>query len=184
MKAPPGGFTDSRLTEIFQKTIPEFKLKTTTSTAPDTPAPVSNPNTTTSQSAASNPSSLTPAGSIVGSLVGGIASLLIITGGLLYLLYFRKQRDQSKAMAANPSELPPSQNVQELHGEHRPKELDGNMFSEIDGKMYVEAPAGELVSELSNESEVASSVELAKTRWGLEERRKDMAGGIRGKTIG
>ena len=184
MKAPPGGFTDSRLSEIFQKTIPEFKLKTTTSTPPDTPAPVSNPNTTTSESAASNPSSPTPAGSIVGGVVGGITALVIITGGLLYLFYFRKQRDQSKTMAANPSELPPNHNAQELHGEHRPKELDSNMFSEIDGKMYVEAPAGELVSELSNESEVSSSVELAKTRWGLEERREDTAGGIRSKTIG
>ena len=174
MKAPPGGFTDSRLTEIFQKTIPQFKLKTKTSTAPDTPAPISNPTTTTSQSAGSNPSSPTPAGSIVGSLVGAIAALVTIAGGLLYLFYFRKQRDQSKAMAANPSELPPSHNVQELHGDHRPKELDSNMFSEIDGKMYVEAPAGELVSELSNDSEVSSCIELRKPPWG--ERRESKSG--------
>ena len=164
MKAPPGGFTDSKLTEIFQTTVPQFKLKTKTSTAPNTPAPVSNPNTTANQSAASNPSSPTPAGLIVGSLVGGITALVIIAGVLLYLFYFRKQRDQTKAMAANPSELPPSHTIQELHGEHRPKELDSSMFSEIDGKTYVEAPAGE-VSELSNDSEVASSVELAKRPW-------------------
>ena len=84
-------------------------------------------------------------------------------------------------MAANPSELPPGHDVLELHGEHRPKELDGNMFLEIDGKMYVEAPAGELVSELSNDSEVSSSVDPAKTPWG--ERRVDTAGAIRSKGV-
>lgn len=180
MKAPPGGFNDSGLTEIFQKTIPQFKIKTA-STTPDTPTPISNPTITANQSSASTPSSPTPAGSIVGSLVGGIAALVMIAAGLLYLFSFRKERDQSKAMAANPSELPPSHNVQELHGDYRLKELDGNMFLEIDGKMYVEAPAGEL-SELSSDSEVSLSIDQRKTPWGG--RRESTSGAIRSKAIG
>ena len=179
MKAPPGGFNDSALTEIFQKIIPHFKLKTT-STAPNTPAPVSNSKNTASQSAASKPSSPTPAGSIVGSLVGGVAALVIIAGGLLYLFYFRGERDQSKAMAANPSELP-SHNVQELHGIHRPKELDSNILLEIDGKFFVEAPAGDL-SELPSESEIPSSIDPPKAPW--EERRGSTSGAILCKAIG
>ena len=152
MKAPPGGFNDSALTEIFQKTIPKFKLNTT-STAPDTPAPPSSSKTTAGQSAASKPSSPTPAGSIAGSLVGGVAALVIV-GGLLYFFYFRRQRKQRQVVAANPSELPSDtssnrHNVHELHGDHRPNEIDGNMLLEIDGNVYVEAPAG-VLEELSN----------------------------------
>ena len=167
MKAPLGGFNDSALTALFQKTVPQFKLKTT-STTPDTPAPVSNSTTTASQSAASKSSSPTPAGSIVGSLVGGVAALVIIAGALLYLFYFRRQRKQRHMMAANPSELP-SHNVQELHGDHRPKELDSNMLLEIDGNLYVEAPAGELRGS-SNLFELSSSIDLPKPPW--KERRE------------
>ena len=159
MKAPPGGFNDSALTEIFQKTIPQFKLETT-STAPTTPAPVSNSKTTASQSAASKQSSPTPAGSLVGGLVGGIAALATACG-LLYVFHCRRQRKQRQVLAVNRSELP-GDNVQEVHGDHRPNEIDGNMLLEIDGTLYVEAPAGEL-SELSSESEVSSSIDRPKT---------------------
>lgn len=179
MKAPPGGFNDSALTAIFQKTIPQFKLKTA-STAPDTPAPVSNSNTTASQSAASKPSSPTPAGSIVESLVGGVAALVLVAGGFLYFFHFRRVRDQSKAKAANPSELP-SYNVQEVHGDHRPTEIDGNILLEIDGTLYVEAPAGAL-SELSCESEMPSSIDLPRTTWGKQ--RESTSGAILSKAMG
>ena len=155
MKAPPGGFNDSALTEIFQKTIAQFKLETT-STAANTPASVSNPKTTASQSAASKPSSPSPAGSIAGGIVGGIAALAIASV-LLYVFYFRRKRKKRPMMAANPSELP-SHNVQELHGIHRPKELDSNMLLEIDGNLYVEASAGEL-REPSNLFELSSSID-------------------------
>ena len=155
MKTPPGGFNDSALREIFQKTIPQFKLETSSS-GPATPAPVSNSKTTASQSAASKPSSPTPAGSIVGGLVGGLAALAIACG-LLYVFYFRRQRKQRQVVAVNRSELP-GDNVQEVHGDHRPYEIDSNMLLEIDGNLYVEAPAGEL-SELSTESEVSSSID-------------------------
>ena len=174
MKAPPGGFNDSALTEIFQKTIPQFKLKTT-STTTNIPAPVSNPESTASQSASSRPSTPTPAGPIVGSLVGAVAALVIIAGGLLCFFYFRRKRKQRKAMAANPSELP-SHNVQELHGDHRPNEIDSNMLLEIDGKLYVEAPAGEII-ELSSVSDV-SSINPPKTpcggRQGVQVRCDDL----------
>ncbi len=93
MKAPPGGFNESALTEIFQKTIPRFKLNTP-SKASDTPAPVSSSKDTASQSTASKPSSPTRAGSIAGGLVGGVAAL-VIAGGLLYVFCFRKQRKSS-----------------------------------------------------------------------------------------
>ena len=158
-KTPPGGFNDSALTEIFKKTIPQFKLETT-STAPATPAPVSNSKTTASQSAVSPPSSATPAGSIVGGLVGGVAALAI-AGGLVYVFYFRRQRKQRQVVAVNLSELL-SYNIQELHGDHRPNEIDSNMLLEIDGNVYVEAPAGEL-RELSNVSNVFSSIDPPKS---------------------
>ena len=175
MKAPPGGFDDSDLTEIFQKSIPRFKLNTT-STAPhpqapnppasNTPVPVSSPRTTAGQSAASKPSSPTPAGSIAGSLVGGVVAL-VIASGLLYVFYFRRQRKQRQVVAANPSELPSDtsanrHNVQEVHGDHRPNEIDGNVLLELDGNLYVEAPAG-VLRELSNVFEMPSSIDQPKT---------------------
>ena len=152
MKAPPGGFNDSALTEIFQRTIPQFKLNTT-STAPDTPAPPSSTKTSAGQSAASKPSSPTRAGSIAGSLVGVVATLVIAVG-LLYVSYFRRQSKQRQVVAANTFELPSDtsangNNVQEVHGDHRPNEIDGNMLLEIDGNLDVEAPAG-VLKESSN----------------------------------
>ena len=89
MKAPPGGFNDSALTEIFQKTIPRFKLNTT-STGPETIAPVSSSKNTASQSKASKPSLPTPAGSIAGGLIDGVAAL-IIASGLLYIFCFKRK---------------------------------------------------------------------------------------------
>ena len=159
MKAPPGGFNDSALTEIFQKTIPKFKVNTV-STAPETPSPPSSSKTTAGQSAASKPSSPTPAGSIVGSLVGVVAAL-VIAGSLLYVSYFRRQRRQGRMVAANPSGLPSdtlanTHNVQEIHGDHRPNEIDGNMLLEVDGNMCVEAPAG-VFGESSDVFEMPSS---------------------------
>lgn len=157
MKAPPGGFNDSALAEIFQTTIPQFKLKTT-STVPDTPAPASSSKTTANQSAASKPSSPTPALLIAGSLVGGVAALVIV-GGLLYVYYFRRQ-----VVAANASELPSANrhNVQEVHGDHRPNEIDGSILLEMDGNMYVEAPAG-VLRDLSNVFEMPSSIDQPNT---------------------
>ena len=164
MMAPPGGFNDSALIEIFQETIPQFKLETT-NTGPDTPSPVSSSKTTAGQSAASKPPSPTPALLISGSLVGGIAAL-VIAGGLLYVFHFRRQ-----AVAANPSELPidmsaDKHHVQEVHGDYRPSEIDGNMLQEVDGNMlleidsslYVEAPAG-ILRDSSNAFEMPSSID-------------------------
>ena len=152
MKAPPGGFNDSALTEIFQNTIPRFRLDTTSS-ASNTPAPVSSSKTRASQSAASKPSSPTRTKSIAGSLVGGVAAL-VIAGSLLYVFCFNRQRKQQQSAAANASERPTGastdrHDVQEVHGDHRPNEIDGSMLLEIDGNLYLEAPAG-VLSELSN----------------------------------
>ena len=174
MRAPPGGFDDSALTEIFQETIPRSKLNTT-STAPNTlssdtpasgtPTPFPSSKTTAGQNGASKPSSPRPARSIVGSLVGGGAAL-VIAGGLLYVFFFRRQRKQKLAVTENSrekSELPSrasakGHNVPEVHGDHRRNEIDGNTFLEVDGNECVEAPAG-VLGESSNVFEMPSSID-------------------------
>ena len=165
MKAPPGGFNDSALTEIFKNTIPRFKLNTKSS-APNKSAPVSSSRTSASQSAASRPSSPTRTKLIGGSLVGGIAAL-VMTGSLLYVFCFNRQRKQQQSVAANASERSSGtstdrHNVQEVHGDHRPNEIEGNILLEIDGNPYVEAPTT-VLKELSDVFEMPSSSDQPKT---------------------
>ena len=160
-RAPPGGFNDNALTEIFRNTIPRFKLNATSS-GPNTSAPVSSSKTRVSQSAASKPSSPTRTKSIVGSLVGGVAAS-VIAGSLLYAFCFNRQRKQRQLAAVNPSERPTGtsangHDMQEVHGDHRPNEIDGDMLLEIDGNLYLEAPA-RVLSDSSNVLEMPSSID-------------------------
>ena len=148
MKAPPGGFNDSALTQIFQKTIPRIKDAALNTTTPSSKTNSTNgASGTGGQSPASSPSSSTPVGAIAGGVVGGVA-VLAIAGALLYVFYFRRRRREKQAAAAavanqwgNPelsTHASVSRNrhkVHEVHGDHRPNEIDGNGF--------VEAPAGD-----------------------------------------
>ena len=152
MKAPPGGFNDSALTQIFQKTIPRIEDSALNTTTPSSKTNGTNgASGTGGQSPASSPSSSSPAsstpvGAIAGGVVGGVAALAI-TGALLYVFYFRRRRREKQAAgaaaAANQWGKPElsthasvSRNrhtIHEVHGDHRPNEIDGNGF--------VEAPA-------------------------------------------
>ena len=147
MKAPPGGFNDSALTQIFQKTIPRIKDSALNTTTPSSKTNSTNgASGTGGQSPASSPSPSTPVGAIAGGVVGGVAALAI-AGALLYVFYFRRRRREKQAAAAaanqwgNPelsTHASVSRNrhkVHEVHGDHRPNEIDGNGF--------VEAPAGD-----------------------------------------
>ena len=158
MKAPPGGFNDSALTEIFKNTIPRFKLNTTSS-APNKSAPVSSSRTSASQSTASKPSSPTRTKSIVGSLTGSVAAL-VITGSLLYVFCFNRQRKQQQSAAANTSERPTGTST-DRHNDHRPNEIEGNILLEIDGNPYVEAPTT-VLKDLSDVFEMPSSSDQPK----------------------
>lgn len=149
MKAPPGGFNYSALTQIFQKTIPRIKDSALNTTTPSSKTNTTNgASGTGGQSPVSSPSSPTPVGAIVGGVVGGVAALAI-AGALLCVFRFRRRREKQAAAAAAAAanqwgkpELSTHASVsrnrhaiQEVHGDHRPNEIDGNGF--------VEAPAGD-----------------------------------------
>jgi hypothetical protein len=121
LKAPAGGFSDPKLSDLF---FPPKKADTPTSTA-------SAGGSSGPSSSSAKPAKTVSGGAIAGGVIGGLALLGLIVFLASFLIWrHRRYNSQSTDAGENEKYVEP---IHELAGKHDYSELGSQQYAELNG---------------------------------------------------